>query len=1070
MANNYDHAVKLTQIILECLGLKTGVFSAVTGIVDSIKSIVGNNEPDEKQMFIKTLEESVRKSLYAENPKTAEEVYVLLSTTFQKHFQVEDIKKYYRRREEWCSKLTAKHFTEKEQHNNDVCAHFRTALKGIIDAIYEQMNLFGVYENTDPVVLDTLFQLENMLALYHNVQEQSNTLLRYRGTLPACFDTASLPELQDRCSGLYYLNKNIGLHGREAEKQRIRTFIGGDEPVRIWCIAGDGGVGKSKLAWYAADECRDVCTPVWLDDTAFTNLLAITPALTDPPYHKTVLFICDYANTKQKKLCQLIRHMRNSRYTCRFLLLARLPQWYENFRENEQGIADCFWRDPSGFVKALDLSQCLLPDEACQKIVQEYCDTKGKTLTADEVDRIIAHARSLESSENHRKMRCLYLLLTADAYLEDGALHHWKAEELVNRYIDRSVKQLEKLYPKEIVASGMRLLALATVLGGLDMKQKYSEAIQNDISAIKRHFPAKKDLRNFLCELSDTQQQDIIIQPLYPDIVGEYLFLSQYNDLWEEAEEWNTLILKSDHAETCLHRCLHDWTGEELMRAALLALAETDAVKIQRIIRDALVEQYHAETSRRLLAHMKAVYEAQPSAETAAPYSRGIDHLHSITHAPALLEDGLALAESLEGREDGDTAAVYHNIGSMYQYRGDYDNALVQYQKALAIQEKVLGTEHPDTATTYHNIGMVYKAKGDYDNALVQYQKALAIREKVLDTEHPDTAATYNNIGLVYDAMGDYDNALVQYQKSLQIKEKVLGTEHPDTATTYHNIAGVHYAKGDYDNALVQYQKALVISEKVLGTEHPNTATTYNNIAGVYAAKGDYDNALVQYQKALAIREKVLGTEHPSTATTYNNIAGVYYEKGDYDNALMYYQKALAIVEKVLGTEHPDTATTYNNIGSVYKAKGDYDNALKYYLKDLAISEKVLGTEHPDTATTYNNIGLVYDAMGDYDNALVQYQKALAIREKVLGTEHPSTAISYHNIGTLYVQWKDYPTALAYLKKEFSVFAPRKHPSAKLSLVWILAIVSKLPEEEQGAVMDEVLGIENAPEIYETLK
>jgi len=1009
MANNYDHAVKLTQIILECLGLKTGVFSAITGIVDSIKSIVGNNEPDEKQMFIKTLEESVRKSLYAENSKTAEEVYVLLSTTFQKHFQVEDIKKYYRRREEWCSKLTAKHFTEKEQHNNDVCAHFRTALKGIIDAIYEQMNLFGVYENTDPVVLDTLFQLENMLALYHNVQEQSNTLLRYRGTLPAYFDTASLPELQDKCSGLYYLNKNIGLHGREAEKERIRTFIGGDEPVRIWCIAGDGGVGKSKLAWYAANECRDVCTPVWLDDTAFTNLLAITPALTDPPYHKTVLFICDYANTKQEKLCQLIHHIQrfrdqhtqNPRYTCRFLLLARLPQWYENFRENEQGIADCFWRDSSGFVKALDLSQCLLSDEACQKIVQEYCKNKEKTRksdevktptadevkipTADEVDHIIAHARSLESSENHRKMRCLYLLLTADAFLEHGTMQQWKAEELVNRYIDRSIAQLEKLYPKEIVASGMRLLALATVLGGLDMKQKYSEAIQNDISAIRQHFSAKKDLRNFLCELSDTQQQDIIIQPLYPDIVGEYLFLSQYNDLWEEAEEWNPLILESDHAATCLHRCLHDWTGEEQMHEALLALAGTDAVKIQKIIRAALVEQYRTETSYKLLAHMKAVYEAHPSPETAAPYSRGMIHLHQITHDSKLLEDGLALAKSLEGRETEDTAVVYGNIGSMYDDRGDYDNALVQYQKALAIQEKVLDTEHPNTATTYHNIGSVY------------------------------------------DNMGKYEQALVYYLKALAIVEKVLGTEHPSTAATYNNIAGVYYAKDDYDNALVQYQKACEILEKVLGTEHPSTATTYNNIGLLYNNMGNYDNALMYYQKALAIHEKVLGIEHPSTATTYNNIAGVYYAKGDYDNALVQYQKALAIREKVLGTEHPYTAATYNNIAGVHYAKGDYDNAL------------------------------------------VPYQKALAIREKVLGTEHPSTAISYHNIGTLYVQLEDYPKALACLKKAFAVRAPRKHPYAMDSLKWIFDVVGKLPKEEQEAVMDEVLGVENAREILAEL-
>ncbi len=753
----------------------------------------------------------------------------------------------------------------------------------------------------DTTLAPTYWSIKNS----KGVQELRTALegkLDYKGTLPAYFDTASLPELQDRCSGLYYLNKNIGLHGREAEKERIRTFIGGDESVRIWCIAGDGGVGKSKLAWYAANECRDVCTPVWLDDTAFTNLLAITPAQTDPPYHKTVLFICDYANTKQEKLCQLIRHMRNSRYTCRFLLLARLPQWYENFRENEQGIADCFWRDSGGVVKALDLSQCLLSDEACQKIVQEYCENKAKTRksdeaktpTADEVNRIIAHACSLESSANHRKMRCLYLLLTADAFLEHGTMQQWKAEELVNRYIDRSIAQLEKLYDKEIVASGMRLLALATVLGGLDMKQEYSEAIQNDISTIRKHF-TKKELRNFLCELSDTQQQDIIIQPLYPDIVGEYLFLSQYNDLWEEAEEWNALILESDHAATCLHRCLYDWTGEEQMREALLALAETDAVKTQRIIRAALVEQYRTETSRILLAHMKAVHEAHPSPKTAAPYSRGIDHLHRITHAPALLEDGLALAESLEGREDGDTAAVYHNIGRMYQYRGDYDNALVQYQKALAIAEKVLGTEHPSTAATYNNIAGVYYAKGDYDNALVYYLKDLAIVEKVLGTEHPSTAATYNN------------------------------------------IAGVHYAKGDYDNALMYSLKDLAISEKVLGTEHPFTATTYNNIGLVYYEKGDYDNALMYYQKALAIQEKVLGTEHPSTAATYNNIGMVYNAMGDYENALMYYQKALAIVEKVLGTEHPSTAISYHNIGTLYVQWKDYPKALVCLKKAFAV-------------------------------------------------------------------------------------------------------------------------------------
>jgi len=69
----------------------------------------------------------------------------------------------------------------------------------------------------------------------------------------------------------------------------------------------------------------------------------------------------------------------------------------------------------------------------------------------------------------------------------------------------------------------------------------------------------------------------------------------------------------------------------------------------------------------------------------------------------------------------------------------------------------VLGPDHPDTATSYNNIGDVYDAKGDYENALVEYRKALEIQLKVLGPDHPDTATSYNNIGAVYDAKGDYE-------------------------------------------------------------------------------------------------------------------------------------------------------------------------------------------------------------------------------------------------------------------------------------------------------------------------
>ena len=69
-------------------------------------------------------------------------------------------------------------------------------------------------------------------------------------------------------------------------------------------------------------------------------------------------------------------------------------------------------------------------------------------------------------------------------------------------------------------------------------------------------------------------------------------------------------------------------------------------------------------------------------------------------------------------------------------------------------------------ATSFNNIGLVYAGKGEFENALVQHQKALEIRTRVFGSDHPDVAASYNNIGSVYDSQGKYDEALEMYTKS----------------------------------------------------------------------------------------------------------------------------------------------------------------------------------------------------------------------------------------------------------------------------------------------------------------
>ena len=81
-------------------------------------------------------------------------------------------------------------------------------------------------------------------------------------------------------------------------------------------------------------------------------------------------------------------------------------------------------------------------------------------------------------------------------------------------------------------------------------------------------------------------------------------------------------------------------------------------------------------------------------------------------------------------------------------------------------------------ASSFNNIGVVYEKK-DFENALVQHQKALEIRTRVFGSDHPNVAASYNNIGVVYEKKGDLENALVQHQKALKIRTRMFGSDHP---------------------------------------------------------------------------------------------------------------------------------------------------------------------------------------------------------------------------------------------------------------------------------------------------
>ncbi|CAF3116284.1 unnamed protein product [Rotaria sp. Silwood2] len=336
-----------------------------------------------------------------------------------------------------------------------------------------------------------------------------------------------------------------------------------------------------------------------------------------------------------------------------------------------------------------------------------------------------------------------------------------------------------------------------------------------------------------------------------------------------------------------------------------------------------------------------------------------------------------------------DLAWIEFNIGRALDYKGEWNEARENYDRAYDRMMKNKPARIKDSARVLNNIGVILDNQGKYDEALDYYQQALKIREEFYPSGHVDIAASLNNIGLILSDQENYDEALGYHQRALQIRKKFYPADHVDIAASLYNIGNILSDQGKYDEALDYYQQALNIRQKFYPSGHVDIAHSLNNIGLILSARGKNDEALNYHQRALKIREKFCPCGHIDIAQSLYSIGNILSDEEKYDKALDYYQRALEIQQKFYPSGHVDIATILNNIGKILYNQRRYDESLDYHQQALKIREKFHPSGHVDIASSLNNIGLCYENQNKRKVALDYYQRALAIYEKFLPVEHP---------------------------------------------------------------------------------
>jgi tetratricopeptide (TPR) repeat protein len=336
-------------------------------------------------------------------------------------------------------------------------------------------------------------------------------------------------------------------------------------------------------------------------------------------------------------------------------------------------------------------------------------------------------------------------------------------------------------------------------------------------------------------------------------------------------------------------------------------------------------------------------------------------------------------------------ASYLTELGVLYSYQGDYNEAEPLFVQLLLILERQLGADHLDVATSLSNLAGLYYSQGKYSEAEPLYLRALSIRERQLGADHPDVAQSFKGLAGLYYSQGKYSKAEPLILRSLEIRERQLGADHPDVASSLNNLAELYRVQGKYSEAEPLRLRCLEIERKALGEEHPQFASSLNNLALLYESQGKYSEAEPLYLRSLEIWERQLGADHPDVASSLNNLAQLYYSQGNYSEAEPLYLRSLEIWERQLGADHPDVASSLNNLAQLYYSQGKYSEAEPLYLRALEICERQLGADHPNVASSLLNLAALYHNTQRHPQALQSIQRAIQIYEQKLGTEHPDT-------------------------------------------------------------------------------
>ncbi|MCB9752275.1 MAG: tetratricopeptide repeat protein [Myxococcales bacterium] len=304
--------------------------------------------------------------------------------------------------------------------------------------------------------------------------------------------------------------------------------------------------------------------------------------------------------------------------------------------------------------------------------------------------------------------------------------------------------------------------------------------------------------------------------------------------------------------------------------------------------------------------------------EDAGLYDRGIE----------LARDALEPARALDYRPL--TAEALHQLGSLHERRGEYQEARARLDEALWL---AIASGHDALAARAiaSRLGVIGNRLSLHREALAQAALASALGERAASLDELRgalaQAEVWYALGRVHYFAGSFDQALALHQRALAAREGLLPRGHPAIAESLRNVGQARFHQHAYPEAAAQLRRALELQRAALGPDHPELAITLKSLSALHRNTRELALALEYAEQALAINERTRGPAHPETGALLSILGGLRVLTGDHDAAADELTRAIEVLERAHGPEHMRVAPPLLRLAEARAGQGQLDEA-----------------------------------------------------------------------------------------------------------------------------------------------